>query len=154
MVYKSTIGDVGAIHELPILFKKSLEEVSVEEYARGQSVIGPHRDDVEFLINDKAAKSYASQGQQRSVVLTLKLAELKIIEKRKGEIPVLLLDDVFAELDESRQDFLLHNLPENIQTFITTTHLSNVQKEFLKSAQILKVKNGIVEAIHELPLPL
>ena len=152
LIYQSTIGDVRAIHELPHLFKKSLEEVSVEEYARGQSVIGPHRDDVEFLINDKAAKSYASQGQQRSIVLTLKLAELKIIEKRKGEIPVLLLDDVFAELDESRQDFLLHNLPENIQTFITTTHLSNVQKEFLKSAQLLEVKNGKVEAIHELPL--
>ena len=97
-----------------------------------------------FLINGKEAKSFASQGQQRSIVLAVKLAELKVIEKRKDEIPVLLLDDVFAELDESRQDFLLHNLPENIQTFLTTTHISNIQKEFLKGAQILEIKNGKV----------
>jgi len=154
LVYKSTVSNIHSTSkDLPRLFRESLEEVSVEEYARGQSIIGPHRDDIEFLITGKAAKSFASQGQQRSIVLTLKLAELKIIEQRKDEMPVLLLDDVFAELDESRQDFLLHNLPENIQTFITTTHLSDVQKEFLKSAQLLEVKSGMVEAIHELPLP-
>ncbi len=123
-------------------FKKALDESFEAELARGQSLIGPHRDDLLFLINDKEAKSFASQGQQRSIVLALKLAELKIIEKRRGEIPVLLLDDVFAELDESRQDFLLHNLPKDIQTFLTTTHLSGIQKEFLRGAQILEIRNG------------
>ena len=124
------------------LFKAALAKSFDQELARGQSIIGPHRDDLLFLINDRDAKSFASQGQQRSIVLSIKLAELKVFEKQKGEIPVLLLDDVFAELDESRQDYLLHNLPENIQIFLTTTHLSNIQKEFLKGAQVLTIEKG------------
>ena len=129
-------------------FKQALDKSFDEELARGQSVIGPHRDDLIFLINKKEAKSFASQGQQRSFVLSIKLAELQIIENRKGEIPVLLLDHVFAELDESRQDFLLHNLPKNIQIFLTTTHLSDVQKEFLQEAQILEVEAGKIKVKH------
>ena len=146
LIYKSTVPNKSEALEprLREIFKKVLNESFEEELARGQSVIGPHRDDLIFLINEKEARSFASQGQQRSIVLAIKLAELKIIENRKNEIPVLLLDDVFAELDESRQDFLLHNLPENIQTFLTTTHISNIQKEFLKGAQILEIKNGQV----------
>jgi len=149
LIYESTIfkdknelkADLSYIKET---FRSMLESSFAEELSRGQATLGPHRDDLKFLINDKEAKSFASQGQQRSAVLALKLAELKVIEKRKGEIPVLLLDDVFAELDESRQNFLLHHLPENIQTFLTTTHISDIQKEFLEGAQILKVKNGLI----------
>lgn len=144
LIYKSTIFEEQDRENIKKTFKISLKEALEEELTRGQSIVGPHRDDLIFLINNKDAKSFASQGQQRSIVLALKLAELKIIEERKGEIPVLLLDDVFAELDESRQDFLLHNLPENIQTFLTTTHISDIQKEFLKGAQILEIKNGCV----------
>ncbi len=146
LVYKSTISKDLKLStnekEIKEIFKYSMSECFEEELARGQCVIGPHRDDLLFLINNKDAKSFASQGQQRSIILAVKLAELKIMEKRTGETPILLLDDVFAELDESRQDFLLHNLPENIQTFLTTTHISEVQKEFIQGAQILEVKNG------------
>ena len=147
LIYKSTVPNESEVPEpgfLREIFKNAIEKSFEEELGRGQSVIGPHRDDLIFLINEKEARSFASQGQQRSIVLAIKLAELKIIEKRKNEIPVLLLDDVFAELDESRQDFLLHNLPKNMQTFLTTTHLSNIQKEFLKGAQIFEIKNGQV----------
>lgn len=148
LVYKSSIyEDKKDIRpkEIKERFEVALNKSFDEELARGQCVVGPHRDDLIFLINKKEAKSFASQGQQRSCILAIKLAELKIIEKRKNEIPVLLLDDVFAELDESRQDFLLHNLPENIQTFLTTTHISDIQKEFLKGAQILCVEDGKIK---------
>lgn len=124
------------------LFKNVLESSFEEECARGQSLIGPHRDDLQFELNGREAKSFASQGQQRSIILSLKLGEVQVIEKRKNEMPVLLLDDVFAELDEKRQDFLLHNLPENIQIFLTTTHISDIQKEFIKGAQIMEIKAG------------
>ena len=134
--YKSSLGQES--------FKAALKKSMEEEIARGQSVIGPHRDDLIFSINQKEVKSFASQGQQRSIVLAIKLAEVKIIEKQKKEVPVLLLDDVLAELDEPRQDFLLHNMPENIQTFLTTTHISDIQKEFLKGGEVLKVENGKV----------
>ena len=148
LIYKTTISENTILkhdkNSIQQIFRDAIESSLDEELGRGQSVVGPHRDDLIFLINEKEAKSFASQGQQRSIVLAIKLAELKVIENRKGEIPVLLLDDVFAELDESRQDFLLHNLPENIQIFLTTTHLSGIQKEFLKGAQILEIKNGQV----------
>lgn len=146
---QSPISDINKnIDQIKIQFKRSLEESFDLEYVRGQSVVGPHRDDLIFLINEKEAKSFASQGQQRSIVLALKLAEVRVIENRKGEIPVLLLDDVLAELDESRQDFLLHNLPENIQTILTTTHISDLQKEFLKGAEVLTVEQGkVIEKI-------
>lgn len=149
IVYESTVKIKDSeIDQIKILFKQALEESFDQEYVRGQSVVGPHRDDLIFLINEKEAKSFASQGQQRSIVLALKLAEVRVIENRKGEIPVLLLDDVLAELDESRQDFLLHNLPENIQTILTTTHISDLQKEFLKGAQVLTVEQGkVIEKI-------
>ena len=152
IVYESTVknesGSLANLSTTKEIFKQSLEESFDQEYVRGQSVIGPHRDDLIFLINQKEAKSFASQGQQRSIVLALKLAEVRVIENRKGEIPVLLLDDVLAELDESRQDFLLHNLPENIQTILTTTHISDLQKEFLRGAQVLTVEKGkVVEKI-------
>ena len=150
LIYNSTVYESGVKFQIDDLettkklFNSRLTESFDAELARGQSLIGPHRDDLIFLINNKEAKSFASQGQQRSIILAIKLSELKVIEKRKDEIPVLLLDDVFAELDESRQDFLLHNLPKNIQVFLTTTHISEIQKEFLKGAQILEIKNGIV----------
>ena len=127
---------------IQFLFKASLENSFEEECARGQSVIGPHRDDLQFQLNGREARSFASQGQQRSIILSLKLGEVQVIEKRKNEMPVLLLDDVFAELDEKRQDFLLHNLPENIQIFLTTTHISDIQKEFIKGAHIIEIKTG------------
>lgn len=148
VVYKTTIQEAAKLPEntskIKELFKAATSNAFEEEFARGQSVIGPHRDDIIFFINKKEAKSFASQGQQRSLVLAIKLSELKIIEKRKNEIPVLLLDDVLAELDENRQDFLLHNLPQDIQTFLTTTHISDIQKEFLEGASILEVKEGKV----------
>jgi len=148
VVYKTTIQEAAKLPEntskIKELFKAAINNAFEEEFARGQSVIGPHRDDIIFFINKKEAKSFASQGQQRSLVLAIKLSELKIIEKRKNEIPVLLLDDVLAELDENRQDFLLHNLPQDIQTFLTTTHISDIQKEFLEGASILEVKEGKV----------
>lgn len=124
------------------LFKTSIKNAFDEELVRGQSVIGPHRDDIEFLINKKDAKAFASQGQQRSIILAIKLAELKVIEKIKDDVPVLLLDDVFAELDEIRQDFLLHNLRVDMQTFLTTTHMTDIQKKFLKDAIIYEIKDG------------
>lgn len=143
-IFKSIPGNTLSYSrgEIKDYFIKALELSFPEEYARGQSVIGPHRDDILFSLNEKDAKSFASQGQQRSIILALKLSEVKLIEQRKNEVPVLLLDDVFAELDTKRQDFLLHNLPENIQTIITTTHISDLQSDLLKNANVIKIEGG------------
>ena len=109
------------------------------EIACGVTLAGPHRDDVEVIINGKNAKSFASQGQQRSAVLSLKLAEAAVLREKMGEEPVILLDDVLSELDNSRQDYLLNEL-EGCQVFITCCEKSN--KEQLKQGKVFLVNNG------------
>ena len=107
----------------------------------GVTLSGPHRDDIEILINGKNAKSFASQGQQRSAVLSLKLAEAAVLRERMGEEPVILLDDVLSELDSGRQDFLLNELKDS-QVFITCCEKSN--KEQLRDGKVFYVSRGNV----------
>ncbi len=104
-----------------------LEASLGEDCARGATSVGPHRDDFDFLIDTKDARDFASQGQQRTCVLALKLAELAWLSKKRGEFPILLLDDLMSELDESRRRRLLRALPSGAQTFITTTDRALVE---------------------------
>ena len=123
-------------------FLDKIEQRRLAEQQLGTSVVGPHRDDVQFTINGTPAKSYGSQGQQRTLVLALKLAELKLIEEVIGEPPLLLLDDVLAELDPNRQNQLLEVIQGRFQTIITTTYLHSFDAQWLQSSQILKVEAG------------
>ena len=120
------------------VFKKKINE----EIARAQTVIGPHRDDVSFYINNIEAKSFASQGQQRTIVLALKLSELDFIENIIGESPVLLLDDVLAELDKTRQNYLLNSIKKETQTIITTTDISGFNEKFLEDVVVYNIDSG------------
>lgn len=126
-------------------FLNQLEEKAMLEQLQGLSLVGPHRDEVTLLINGTPARQYGSQGQQRTLVLALKLAELKLIEEVVGEAPLLLLDDVLAELDLNRQNQLLDAIQTRFQTLITTTHLGAFDAKWLDSAQILTVKAGQVQ---------
>ncbi|HAJ62366.1 MAG TPA: DNA replication/repair protein RecF [Cyanobacteria bacterium UBA8543] len=114
----------------------------IPERTHATTLVGPHRDEVEFTINQTPARSYGSQGQQRTLVLALKLAELKLIEEVVGEPPLLLLDDVLAELDLNRQNQLLEAIQDRFQTLITTTHLGAFDSQWLNSSQILSVEAG------------
>jgi DNA replication and repair protein RecF len=136
----SWIGDDPTIVQQAFLEK--IEQRRIAEQQLGTTVVGPHRDEVEFRINQTPAKSYGSQGQQRTLVLALKLAELKLIEEVVGEPPLLLLDDVLAELDPYRQNQLLDAIQGRFQTLITTTHLNSFDAQWLKSSQIFSVKAG------------
>lgn len=136
------------LEDSPEALQKAFLEVmrsrSVAEYHQGTTLVGPHRDDIELTINDTPARQYGSQGQQRTLVLALKLAELKLIEDVIGEPPLLLLDDVLAELDLNRQNQLLDAIQDRFQTLITTTHLGSFDAQWLKSSQILQVSAGQV----------
>ena len=123
-------------------FFEKLHQRTVAELARGTTLVGPHRDEVELLINGTPARQYGSQGQQRTLVLALKLAELKLISEVVGEAPLLLLDDVLAELDLTRQNQLLEAIADRFQTLITTTHLGTFAQHWLHSCQIFTVKAG------------
>ena len=127
-------------------FLDKLQQRAIAEQMQGTTLVGPHRDEVEFTINQTPARQYGSQGQQRTLVLALKLAELKLIEAVIGEPPLLLLDDVLAELDLNRQDKLLETIQDRFQTIITTTHLGAFDNQWLKSSQILTVEAGKVQS--------
>ena len=101
------------ISEISDNLRKELKERRSEELARRQACVGPHRDDLELRINSLDATKFASQGQQRTVVLSLKLSELEIIKEKIGFYPILLLDDVLAELDDTRQNYLLKSISIN-----------------------------------------
>jgi DNA replication and repair protein RecF len=127
-------------------FLNKIQQRTIAEQLQGTTLVGPHRDEVEFTINQTPARQYGSQGQQRTLVLSLKLAELKLIESVIGEPPLLLLDDVLAELDLSRQNQLLDTIQDRFQTIITTTHLGSFDAQWLKSSQILTVEAGHIHA--------
>lgn len=132
------------IENIQKYFKEELENRKQEEIRRCQACIGPHRDDVIFYINGNEAVKYASQGQQRTVVLALKLSELDLITQKTGETPILLLDDVLAELDDIRQNYLLKSINNNVQTIITSVDTLLFEDEFLKDVGIYKIDNGAI----------
>lgn len=111
------------------------------------SSIGPHRDDLVFYINGKDAKKYGSQGQQRTIALSLKLAEIKIAKEILGENPILLLDDVLSELDLDRQSFLINEI-EDVQLFITSTEIHPLIMDKMKNASLYKVDSGNIVQIN------
>ena len=103
--------------------------------------VGPHRDDIEFKINGFDARNYGSQGQKRSVALSLKLAEAEVIKENVGECPIFLLDDIMSELDPNRQNFILNHI-EGMQTFLTCCDPDNVKN--LKAGRIFNISEGRV----------
>ena len=112
------------------------------EIERGTTLIGPHRDDLVFTVNDRNVQHFGSQGQQRTTALSLKLAEIELIYQEVGDYPVLLLDDVLSELDDYRQSHLLNAIQGKVQTFVTTTNIDGIAHETIREAEIFTIHEG------------
>ncbi|HHX41442.1 MAG TPA: DNA replication and repair protein RecF, partial [Armatimonadetes bacterium] len=119
-------------------------EVRQDELARGITLIGPHRDDLGFQVKGTDVRVFGSQGQQRSVALSTKLAEVELMRERVGEAPVLLLDDAGAELDEARRARLFDAVRESCQTLVTCTDEAMLPAEMVRNAQRYRVEEGRV----------
>ncbi len=132
---------VDYIYTNPDDIKEKLLLSRKDDMYTGVTSIGPHRDDLCFKINDIDARSFGSQGQKRSVALSLKLAEAEVLKKNVGESPICLMDDVMSELDPERQNFILNHI-KDMQVFLTCCDPSNVKN--LKAGKIFNVKNGSV----------
>ena len=132
--------------EIEKVFRKTLEQALQKELMKASTIVGPQRDDYEFILNDVNLKQYGSQGQQRTAVLAIKLSEIDLMKEETGEYPVLLLDDVMSELDQSRQNFLMDNVKQ-IQTFITSTDMNFIEPLKGIDIRIIKIKNGKIIAI-------
>jgi len=115
-----------------------------DERRRGTSLVGPHRDDLEFLIDGQSARRYASQGQQRTLTLSVKLAERQMVQNIAREAPVLLLDDVFSELDEGRREQVLADVAALGQTFVSATEAALVSAAARRDATVYRVADGAV----------
>jgi DNA replication and repair protein RecF len=139
-----TIQEDDEPEQLRQAFLHRLDQKAIAETHQGTTLVGPHRDEIVLTINDTPARQYGSQGQQRTLVLALKLAELQLIEEVVGEPPILLLDDVLAELDPHRQQQLLEAIEDRFQTLIATTHLTAFDAQWLRASQILSVQAGQV----------
>ncbi|MGY3779705.1 DNA replication/repair protein RecF [Isobaculum melis] len=121
------------------------EKGKKRELDQGNTLYGPHRDDLLFFVNEQNVQTYGSQGQQRTTALSIKLAEIELIHDEVGEYPILLLDDVLSELDDERQTHLLTAIQDKVQTFLTTTSLDGIKKHVLRQPRTFIVTNGCVE---------
>lgn len=119
------------------------------ELEQRTTVYGPHRDDLKFFVNKKNVQTYGSQGQQRTTALSVKLAEINLMHEITGEYPVLLLDDVLSELDDSRQTHLLKAIQNKVQTFLTTTSLDGIEQNLIEAPRVFHIDQGQVETESE-----
>jgi DNA replication and repair protein RecF len=129
------------------LMAERLQKNKERDIFMGSTQCGPHKDDILFTIDGREVKAYGSQGQQRTVALAARLAEIELIRAETGEEPVLLLDDVFSELDERRQKFLLESIgQEGLQAFLTCTGIEDSLRRYVDEGNLFYVENGKIYA--------
>ena len=134
------------------LTPSQMKEIYINQFKKNQTreadqattLIGPHRDDLIFYLNEIPVQTYGSQGQQRSTVLSLKLAEIELMKLSTGEYPLLLLDDVLSELDDDRQTHLIKAIENKVQTFITTTSLDGIKQQFINEPVVIPIEKGTI----------
>lgn len=133
--------------EMRQVLQRELHRVRQQEIRRGSTLLGPQRDDFRLLVNGLDLHTFGSQGQQRTAALSLKLAEIELIRQETGVYPILLLDDVLSELDDSRKTHLLEAIRGRVQTFVTTTNLEGIDEQTLANAQIYHIKQGTISEL-------
>lgn len=138
--YKCDYQDITN-NELINIYKNNLKK----DIFLGSTYFGVHKDDFIFCFNDKEIKEFASEGQQKNSIIAFKLSELEVFYNKTKEYPILILDDLFSELDLNKIKNIFNYISDDIQTFITTTDLNNLEKDYLKNSKIFKIKNGEIE---------
>ncbi|MCX0291574.1 DNA replication/repair protein RecF [Lactobacillus kullabergensis] len=145
VIYRPSVKEISVKDSVEEVYHKVLSNFQKNqklEILKGTTLSGPHRDDIEFELDGKNAHLYGSQGQQRTIALSIKLAEIQLVHQLTDEYPLLLLDDVMSELDHNRQSALLNYIHGKTQTFITTTDLEGISWEIIKKPKIYRIKSG------------
>ena len=123
---------------------KKYKDNLTKDIMLGKTSFGIHHDDIKFKLKDFSIKDYGSEGQQKNAIIAYKLCELEIFKQIRGEYPILILDDLFSELDREKINNILSLIDDDIQTFITTTEIDNLSEEVLKKSRLFKVLDGAV----------
>ena len=140
--YENTLGlDCYDKDKLKDTYLKKLKKHLNQEMMQGMTLVGPHRDDFTFYLDNVDMKVYSSQGQQRMAIIAFKISELNYYKKIIGSYPVLLLDDIFSEIDIKKRNKIISFLKKDIQTIITTTDINDISKKLLDNAVIYKIDN-------------
>ena len=144
--YQATIPleDGLTPEQMKEIYMNQFKKNQTREADQATTLIGPHRDDLIFYLNEVPVQTYGSQGQQRSTVLSLKLAEIELMKLSTGEYPLLLLDDVLSELDDDRQTHLIKAIENKVQTFITTTSLDGIKQQFINEPVLIPIEKGTI----------
>ncbi len=152
-IYNKITGNDNLIIKYISDFNDETENSIFEKYKKnlkkdlfiGKTSLGVHHDDIEFYLDDMNLKFYGSEGQQKNAIISLKLCEINIIKDKKSNYPILILDDLFSELDTLKINNILLMLNNEIQTFITTTNIENIDKSLIKKAKIFNIDNGQIK---------
>ena len=141
-------GNLKVVYDKNISFESKEEIINYykdnyyNELDKKMTLFGIQKDDLLFYVDDMNLKDYGSQGQQRVAVLSFKLAEINIFKETKKTYPIVLLDDIFSELDIEKRNNLLKFIKSNIQFIITTTDIKNISEKIVEKASIFKIKDG------------
>jgi DNA replication and repair protein RecF len=142
-----TNAEAGPDEDAEAALRRRLAETAEKEMWNGTTLVGPHRDDIGFALGGRDMAGFASRGQQRSAILSFKLAELQLVAETHGRPPLLLLDDVFSELDPDRRAHLVRRIGELPQAFITTTALEDLDPALVRTATTWHVRRGQMEQV-------
>ena len=140
--YVSNVEKLDSKEEMLDKCKLKLKSMFDREKAYGMTLIGPNRDDFIFLLGDKVLEIFGSQGQIRAAILALKLAELLIFKEKDGDYPILLLDDIFSELDVDKRNKLVKYILDDVQTIITTTDIDLLDETLVSKSKVFVVNDG------------
>lgn len=134
--------NVSNFDDIEKVFREKLDTLYAREKMYGMTLIGPHRDDFSFLLDGKDLSIYGSQGQIRSAILSLKLAEVFLFKEVDDDYPILLLDDIFSELDVEKRNRLVKYIMDDVQTIITTTDIHMIDESLVEKAKVFTVYDG------------
>lgn len=140
--YVSNVEVIDKKDKMLEKFKLKVKSMFDREKAYGMTLIGPHRDDFTFLLDGRELEIYGSQGQIRAAILALKLSELLIFKEKDGDYPILLLDDIFSELDIDKRNKLVKYILDDVQTIITTTDIDLIDKSLVSKSKVFVVEDG------------
>jgi len=144
--YRTVVPELGSEEEIRMRFKEKIRVYAQRERERGVTLVGPHRDDIDFQVDGHEVRYFCSGGEQRLLAVTLRLIEYQSLARQAGEKPVLLLDDIFSELDKNHQERIMARLNDFGQCLLTTTHTPLAWRDRFQTFNIIAGKATVAGA--------
>ena len=146
--YYSSMEEKAFVYPIPYELYEKYKENLNRDIILGKTNFGIHHDDIKFKLNGFNIKDYGSEGQQKNAIIAYKLCELEIFNQIRGNYPILILDDLFSELDREKINNILDLIDDDVQTFITTTEIDKINDNVLSNSKLFEVVDGVVREVN------